>query len=427
MHKHVEENMLSVETALSKVLELVDPLEPELSSIQNTLGQVLFEDITSDISLPPFDNSAMDGYAVQSSDTSTASKISPVLLKVVGEVPAGEMPKHSVSPGTAIRIMTGAPVPKGANAIVPFEETDENDRVNKMEEISEINITTPSTPNTHIRPAGQDLLRGTTVLRKGTHLRPPDISIIASIGIDKVRVIRRPIVSILSTGNELIEPGLPPGKGLIYDSNSYGLAAEVKRAGGIPNILGIAGDNMDAINYKIDQSLSSDMLISSAGVSKGDYDMVKNVLALRGKIEFWSVRMRPAKPFAFGLIKVSRDKYIPHLGLPGNPVSSMVAFTQFGKAAIRKMMGLPHSDMPTVEAILEDGIENLDGRRVYARVVVTKRDGIYYAKSTGHQGSNILTSMVFANGLAICPEHVNHMNAGEKVSVQMLDWEESFF
>ena len=427
MHKHTEESMLSVETALSKVLELVDPLEPELSSVQNTLGQVLSEDIASNISLPPFDNSAMDGYAVQSSDTSAASKTSPVLLKVVGQVSAGELPKHSVSPGTAIRIMTGAQVPKGANAIVPFEETDEKDRVNNTTEISEINITTPSIPNAHVRPAGQDVLRGTTVLRKGTQLRPPDISIIASIGIDKVQVVRRPIVSILSTGNELTEPGVPLSKGLIYDSNSYGLAAEVKRAGGIPQILGIAKDNIDSINHKIDQSLSSDMLISSAGVSKGDYDMVKNVLALRGKIEFWSVRMRPAKPFAFGLIKISRGKYIPHLGFPGNPVSSMVAFAQFGKAAIRKMMGFPNSNIPTVEAILEDGIENIDGRRVYARVIVTKRNGTYYARSTGYQGSNIITSMVAANGLAICPEHVNHMKAGEKVCVQMLDWEESFF
>ena len=240
-------------------------------------------------------------------------------------------------------------------------------------------------------------------------------------------MVRRPVASILATGNELIEPTAALTAGRIFDSNSYGLASAVKRAGGIPLMLGIACDNVDSIGVKINRAMDSDILITSAGVSKGDYDVVKDALARYGRIEFWSVRMRPAKPLAFGVLQGPDGKALLHLGLPGNPVSAMVAFEQFGRAAIKKMMGRPNSSIPTVEAVLEEPIQNIDGRRVYARVVVTKRNGTYYARLTGHQGSNLLTSLARANGLAICPEDLPRKDAGQKVTVQMLDWAEDVF
>ena len=214
---------------------------------------------------------------------------------------------------------------------------------------------------------------------------------------------------------------------MIYDSNSYSVAAGVLRYGGIPKVLGIAKDTLDSMTSSLREGLDSDMLITSAGVSKGDYDMVKDVLAQHGKIDFWSVRMRPAKPLAFGMLDVPDGRQVPHLGLPGNPVSALVAFEQFGRAAIYKMLGKVGYQKPVVEAVLDEPIYNTDGRRVYARAVVTKRNGTYHARLTGDQSSNLLTSMAGANGLAICPEDTPKKEAGEIVSVQMLDWTEEVF
>ena len=317
--------------------------------------------------------------------------------------------------------MTGAPVPDGADAVVPFEETDEADR---GADLSHIGIRIEVLPGSDVRPAGQDVRRGETVLTAGTTLRPPDAGVISSLGYQSVEVIRRPIISILSTGDELLEPGDAPADGKIYDSNSYGITAAVLQSGGIPRRLGIARDNIESVTAKIREGLTSDLLVTSAGVSKGDYDMVKEVLATHGKIDFWSVRMRPAKPLAFGLLDADDGRRVPHLGLPGNPVSALVAFEQFGRPAIRKMMGKPLTVRPTVRAVLDEPIYNTDGRRVYARAIVTKRNGVYHARLTGHQSSNLLTSMARANALAICPEDVEKRDAGEIVDVQMLDWPE---
>ena len=419
--------MLSVEEALERILAFFDALEAEDKPILDARGQVLAEDVVSRFDIPPLDNSAMDGYAVQAGSVAGAGETAPVVLRVVGSVAAGQLPREEVTAGTAVRIMTGAPVPDGADAVVPFEDTDEEARSSSGQPLTEIGINVQVGPGANTRPAGQDVRRGDLVLQKGTVLRPSEIGILASLGYGSVSVIRRPVVGILATGDELLEPGEEHRPGMIYDSNSYGVAASVVRYGGTPKLLGIARDNMASMEAKLLQGLESDMLITSAGVSKGDYDMVKDVLARHGQIDFWSVRMRPAKPLAFGVLTGQDGRQVPHLGLPGNPVSSLVAFEQFGRAAIYKMTGRTTLKKPTIRAVLDEPILNLDGRRVYARVVVTRRDGVYHARLTGDQSSNLLTSMVLANGLAVCPEEMAKKDAGEVVEVQMLDWPEEVF
>lgn len=426
-HRHHEESMLGVEEALERILSFFEVLEPEEQPLLSALGQVLAENAVSQYEIPPLDNSAMDGYAVKSDSTKGASKDSPALLNVVGSVAAGELPKDIVTAGTAVRIMTGAPVPEGADAVVPFEETDELDRRAADTSLTEIGIRVNVEVGSDIRPAGQDIKKGQLVLEKGTALRPSEIGVLASLGYSKVKVFRRPVVAILSTGDELLEPGDDYGPGKIFDSNSYSIAASVVRYGGIPKQLGIARDNLESMNAKLREGLESDILITSAGVSKGDYDMVKDVLAKHGKIDFWSVRMRPAKPLAFGVLAAPDGRQVPHLGLPGNPVSAMVAFEQFGRSAIYKMLGKTNYSKPIIRAVLDETIYNTDGRRVFARAIVTKRDGTYHARLTGHQSSNLLTSMARANGLAICPEDIPQKEAGEVVDVQMLDWPEDVF
>ena len=261
-------------------------------------------------------------------------------------------------------------------------------------------------------------------MKRGTILRPSEIGILASLGRDTVEVVRRPVVAIIATGDELLEPGEPPSAGKIYNSNGYSISASVLRYGGIPRLLGIARDNPESLSAKLEEGLTADMLITSAGVSRGDYDIVKDLLARRGEIAFWSVRMKPAKPLAFGVFLGPDGKRVPHIGLPGNPVSTLVAFEEMVRPAILRMLGRTDLEKPTVQAVLEDDIVNNDGRRVFARVVVTRRDGQYYARLTGDQGSGILSSMALANGLAICPEDVPRMRAGEVAVVQMVDWPE---
>jgi molybdopterin molybdotransferase len=237
-------------------------------------------------------------------------------------------------------------------------------------------------------------------------------------------VVRRPVVAVLSTGDELQEPGSELAPGKIYDANSMSVAASVLQVGGIPKVLGIARDNLEDMHVKISQGLEADLLLTSAGVSRGDYDLVKDVLAQRGAIEFWSVRMRPAKPLAFGLLRKPDGSTVPHIGLPGNPVSALVAFEQLVRPALLRMLGRTAMERPVLEAVLDDDVRNADGRRVYARVVVSKRNGTYHARLAGPQGSNVLTTLARANGLAICPEDVPVMRAGERVQVQMFTWPE---
>jgi len=426
-HGHAEQGMLSVEEAYDRVMASFGPLEPVATPLMDALGLVLAVDVDSPLDLPPLANSGMDGYAVRSEDIPDASPDSPRQLRVIGLVAAGQRPSQDVGPGTAIRIMTGATVPGGADTVVPFEETDEVQRRQAGLSLDEIAILSGLPVGRNVRPAGEDVGRGQRVLDAGTVVRPAEIGVMASLGLERVKVIRRPVVAILATGDELVAAGGELDGGQIYDSNSFSVAASVVACGGVPKHLGIARDNMEDLENKLRAVAGSDLAITSAGVSRGDYDMVKDVLTSQGDMNFWSVRMRPAKPLAFGHLRTGGDEKVPLLGLPGNPVSAMVSFEMFARPAIRTMLGRRPSPRPTVEGVLTGPIYNEDGRRVYARVRVETRNGTYYATPTGPQGSNILTSMSRANGLAICPEDLPDKQAGDKVRIIMLDWNEEVF
>lgn len=415
--------MISVEEALLRILATISLLEIEEKPILDALGQVVAEDVVSSIDIPPLDNTAMDGYAVRAADTDGASEQSPVTLRVVGELAAGYLFDGAVEPGTAVRIMTGAPMPRGADAVVPFEETDEpSGRAfgSFAKSRDAVGILKAALAGANIRRAAEDIRRGQAIIRAGAVLHPAQIGVLASLGNATVRVRRRPVVAILSTGDEVREPGQPLAPGQIYDSNAYSIAAMVLANGGVPKRLGIAKDTVEALTAKLREGLDADMLVTSAGVSRGDYDVVKDVLAKEGEVDFWTVRMRPGKPLAFGAF-ASGGRRVPHIGLPGNPVSSMVSFELFGRPAIFKMLGRSDWQRPRVRAIAEASIPNTDGRRVFARAIVTQRDGRYYAALTGSQGSGVLTSMAVANALAVVPEDVPGVQPGDEVEVMLLD------
>lgn len=416
--------MISVEEALAKIINSIQILDSEGKPLLDCLGQVLAEDVYSPFDVPPHDNSAMDGYAVQSESITGANYKNPKVLRVVGEVAAGRVSDLKVGPGTAIRIMTGAFIPSGADVVVPFEDTDEIDRKQAAISKTEIGVRVSLAEGCNIRRRGEDIAQGELVLTKGKLLRPADIGVLASLGKSMVSVIRRPLVGILATGNEIVEINQPLLPGKIYNSNSYSLAAQVLRYGGIPELLGIAPDDVQQLTAAVRDGLECDILVTSGGVSLGDYDVVKQVLATEGNVSFWTVRMKPGKPLAFGMFKRSDGKQIPHLGLPGNPVSSMITFEVFARPAILKMMGRSNLVKSNITAVMEDSVGNKDGRRIFARVVVTRRDGKYFAHITGPQGSGILSSMTKANGLAIIPENTKEVKPGAPVEVMMLDWDE---
>ncbi len=410
--------MISVDEARERILERFRPLEPERVPILEALDRVLAEDIYSDIDIPPFANSAMDGYALRSEDTIGASRKSPATLEVVADLAAGHTTHVKVEPGTAVRIMTGAPLPEGADAVVRFEETSEGLRgswgptVEVHKEVS---------PRENVRPAGEDIRRGELVLAKGTVLRPQEVGVLASLGRPEVEVIRRPRVAILATGDELVGIDEEIGPGQIRNSNEYSTAAQVMRYGGVPVRLGIARDRVEELKAKIEEGLAAkvDLFLTSAGVSVGEYDVVKEVLASEGEMDFWQVNMKPGKPLAFGHIQG-----VPLIGLPGNPVSAMVSFEQFARPAILTMLGKRALEKPEVEVVVDEDVTG-GGRRGFVRAVVTKRGDAYHAKPVGGPGgSGILTSMVKANALLIVPEGTTLVKAGERLRAQMVDWPE---
>ncbi|MCH7969991.1 MAG: molybdopterin molybdotransferase MoeA [Chloroflexi bacterium] len=426
---HYDEEMLSVEEARDRILSYFDKLPAVETPLVDALGQVLAEELVASFDIPPLANSAMDGYAVIAADTAGATSGAPVELPVVGVIAAGQLPERPLTSGTVIRIMTGAPVPENSDAVVPFEDTDELERQKSGRSASAISINVEALPGNNIRDAGEDVKAGTVVFGEGVVLRAGQIGVIASLGRATIRAIRRPVVAIVSTGDELLEPGEEHQEGKIYNSNAYGVAAMVTRYGGVPKIMGIARDTVESLETALEDALEiADLVVTSAGVSKGDYDVVKDVLSSKGEIALWSVRMRPAKPLAFGVLKRKDGTRVPHLGLPGNPVSAMVAFEQFGRPALRLMMGKVPAEKPSIEAVMDDPIHNYDGRRVYARVHAYRDEaGVYHARLAGNQSSGVLTSMAQANGLAICPDDVAMIGAGEIARVEMLDWPDDIF
>lgn len=422
--------LMSVEEAQQRILSQVQILGAEERPLLEALGQALAEDIYAGFNIPPMDNSAMDGYAVRAEDISTASETRPVPLRIIGLVAAGYTTQTRVVPGTAVRIMTGAPIPPGADTVVPFEETDELEQRQRgalSAGLTEIAIRMAAPKGSSVRPLGEDAKQGALILSQGTLLRAAHMGVLASLGRSTVQVIRRPTVAILATGDELREPGETLGPGQIYNSNSYSTAALVISCGAMPRVLPIARDTVSDLTSKIREGLEADLFITSAGVSTGEYDLVKDVLTQQGSMDFWRVRMRPGKPLAFGLLRRDDGTLLPHIGLPGNPVSSMIAFDQFARPAILMMMGKPLASRRIVNAVLEEPVENPDQRRFYARAVLRKDGDHYYVRLTGSQGSNVLTSMTLANCLIVVPEQVTQVNPGEQVDVQILEGYEDLF
>lgn len=414
---------LTVAEALAAVLDGVPRLPAEVTPLLESLGRVLAEPVIAGDDLPPFANSAMDGYAVRAADLVAASSSHPAVLKVIGDIAAGVVPDVTLVPGTAARIMTGAPVPPGADAVVPVEDTSEPWRGADRALPETVEVRRSVNAGDYLRLPGEDIKAGQPVLAAEHIIRPQEIGVLAALGISQVSVIRRPRVGVLATGDELIdvEEALRPGK--IRNSNGYAQAAQVLALGAVPVWLGVARDTEADVKAKLQNGLEErvDLFISSAGVSVGAYDVVKAVLEAEGNVGFWRVRMRPGKPLAFGTYQG-----VPYLGLPGNPVSAMVSFERFARAAILKMAGHSRLERPQVTVTLQDTIHS-DGRESYVRAVVERKAGAYIATTAGSQGSHIMTSLVKANALLIVPEGVKLVAAGEQLQAWMIDWPESVF
>ncbi len=421
----IPSDMIRVEEALERVMADIHPLKPARVSLTDANGLVLSEDVHSAISIPPLPNSAMDGYAVRAEDVVGARRDAPCVLPVIGEIAAGAPPTPAVVPGVAVRIMTGAPLPPGADAVVRFEDTDEEVRRRDGALLNAITIYASPRAGTSVRAAGEDVHAGEIVLTRGTALTPARLGVLASVGMATVPVFPRPRVAILASGNEIATPGEELNIGHIYDINTYTIQGLVQQMGGSARPLGIARDTEGSVREHVAQAREADFLITSAGVSVGYYDLVKSVLQSLGDVRVWAVRMRPGKPVVFGILRgTDADPWrhqVPHLGLPGNPVSAMVVFHMLARPALRKMMGHSSWDSPSISAVLDDPIQNEDGRRVYARAhVYPGEDGRMHARLSGPQGSNILTAMARANGLVICPEDVTRLEPGDETRVELL-------
>jgi len=447
MHDTGSGNVLSgvsVAEALEAILSQFAPLDVVQVPLAGSLGLVLAADVKSDMNIPPFDNSSMDGYAVQSADTQGASAGAPRSLKVAGYLPAGGVPgpDDRVQPGTAFRIMTGAPIPPGADAVVRFEDTApmRNAEIPNSESISHSEFNIPNstdvlihyaaTRGENLRKAGGDVREGEIVLRAGAVIRPAEIGVLASVGKAQVPVHRRPRVVVLATGDELVEVDQKPGPGQIRNANGYSVAAQVQSWGAEAHNLGVARDSREDLTAKLLQALAlqPDLIVTSAGVSVGDYDVVKEVLMSMGTISMWRVRVKPGKPLAFGhLGEPGAAHTVPFLGLPGNPVSSMVTMELFGRPAVLKMLGKTRLQRPIITVRALEPIESSPGRENYIRAIVSREGDDYMARSTGAQGSEILTSMAKANALLIVDEKTRVVEAGQPVRALMLDWPEEVF
>jgi molybdopterin molybdotransferase len=410
------EQPVNVDEARERILAAFHPLPAIEVPILNALGCALAEDVAASIALPPFTNSAMDGFAVRAEDVASASPETPVVLKVLGEAAAGHTPNARLEACTAMRIMTGAPIPEGADAVVRFEETDGG--VTPTQNPT-VRIYRAARKGENIRPAGEDVPAGERVFAPGTAITPAVIGLLAALGRESIRVHRPPRIAIIATGDEVTEPGTPLEPGRIYDCNSFLLSALVQHSGGQPLLFGIARDALDDVRAKLAAVKDVDLILTSGGVSVGDFDVVKRALCLEGAISLWQVRIRPGKPLAFGHVGG-----VPLIGLPGNPVAAAVAFAQFVRPAIRKMLGHRHLDLPVVQARIQDRIENRGGRRHFVRVwVEPDGEGRYGARLAGPQGSAVLTSLVRANGLLVIPEDMPVAEPGMVLPVQLFDWD----
>ena len=396
----------SFEAAVKTILDNVAPLGQERVPLLDAGGRVLGEPVRAPWDMPQWDNSAMDGYALRIADLGTL----PATLPVRGYVPAGGEPLEAVEPGCAVKIMTGAPIPNGCDVVVPFEETEERD--------GRVTIRGPVKRREHIRFRGEDVPAGELVIPAGTVLRPAEINLLAYYSRAFVPVHRRVRVAILSTGDELVELGEPLGPGKIINSNALSLAAAVREIGGEPLLLGIARDNLESHREKLRAGLQADVLITSAGVSAGDRDLVRDVLAELGVRQlFWKIDIKPGRPTAFGL-----KGQTPVFSLPGNPVSTMITFEEFVRPALLKMMGHSEVIKPFVRAVLKEPVRKKAGRVHFLRVQVRSDGGQLTVSSSGDQNTGILRTMVRANGIAVLPADLEEIAAGTEVNVHLIGW-----
>jgi len=409
--------MISVREACERLVAQVQPGERALLRLDHALNRVLAEDIASPLDFPIFDNSSMDGFAVIALDLTGASPESPVILPVVGDIPAGTAPSMTLSRGQAARIMTGAPLPAGADAVIPVEATDHPRNSENQLLPDKVAIFHSALPGDYIRPHAQDFSAGHIVLKKGRWLAPQDIGLLAMLGVAQVPVFRRPKVALLSSGDEIVPVDQPLLPGKIHDANSHLLSALLNKCGVEIIPLGVARDNYADLETRLDQAVlaHADLILSTAGVSVGSFDFIRSVIADHGDIDFWQVNLRPGKPVAFG-----HYKNIPMLGLPGNPVSAFVGFEIFARPVLARLQGLDEVRRLVVNAIIDEPIES-DGRESYLRVVLTHQEGVYHARLASHQGSGNLLSLVLANALLIVPSEVKSLPAG--TTLQAWAWE----
>jgi molybdopterin molybdotransferase len=403
----------SVDEHLDRILDVIAPLRPYGQPLSEALGLPLCEDVTSPVELPGFDNSAMDGYAVRAADVDGAAEDAPVRLPVVGESAAGQTKAYALAAGTALRIMTGAPMPSGADAVVPVEWTDRG--------VAEVEIRQTPKAGQHVRRAGEDVRIGDPLLDEGAMLGPRQIGLLAAIGRAQVQARPRPRVVVLSTGSELREPGTDLGFDSVYDSNSHMLAAAVRAGGAIAYRVGAVADDPDVFSDAVsDQLVRADVVVTSGGVSKGEYDVVKEVLGKLGTVEFCEVAMQPGKPQGFGTVG---EDATPIFALPGNPVSSYVSFEVFVLPALRRMMGLEPYSRPLTPARCLGGFTSAPGKRQFLRGFLTGGPGHEEVRTVGGPGSHLVASLAQANCLVVVPEDTTNVHGGETVDVLALDRE----
>jgi molybdopterin molybdotransferase len=401
--------MRTVDEHLDTILSAVPLLSTLDIALLEAAGTVLAEPVTAPVPLPPFDNSAMDGYAVCASDVATASAETPVILPVIGDVAAGDLTVSAIRPGLSVRIMTGAPMPAGADAVVPVEWTDGG--------TAQVRIDRPAPAGNYIRRAGDDVAAGQVVLEPGTRLAATQLGMLAAVGLARATVRPKPRVVVLSTGSELREPGSQIVPGQIWDSNSFMLTAAVAEAGGVGYRQSTVGDEPGKVLETIeDQLVRADAIITSGGVSMGARDVVKEVLSGVGTMEFTKVAMRPGAPQGFGLI----DGRTPIFTLPGNPVSAYVSFQVFVRPALRAMQGLPPESLPAVTAVLSRDVTSPAALRHYLRAELALSGGAYTVTPAGGQGSHQLAALSSASGLIVVPEGVDAIPAGSHVDVLRL-------
>jgi molybdenum cofactor synthesis domain-containing protein len=416
--------LLSLEVALGRMLDRLQPLSATTVGVDEALGRVLAEPIVAHGAMPPWDNSAMDGFAVQAADVVGATRRWPKTLRVVGESSAGHVPEVEVRSGTAARILTGAMIPAGADAVVPVEDTDASAGMADLPE--SVTIRAPAALGANVRAAGSDLHQGDRLLEPGIRISPAVVAVIVAAGHGAVRVHRRPRVAVLATGDELVEAGVPLDPGQIHDSNAPAIAAQARLVGADVRRLGIAPDSLAEVERRLAEAVAwADVIVASGGVSVGARDVVKAAFERFGELDLWRVAIQPGKPLAFGRAVGPDGGYVLFFGLPGNPVSTFVTFELFVRPVLRRLAG-DHDPLArdAVRARLTAAMTKAHGRRAFLRVVLQpdpEASGAWLAVSAGGQGSHVLSALAVANGLAIIPEGVDGLPAGAEVDVWRLE------